>query len=161
MSINKRRAVAIIGLLTFAAADASAQTKKPKLNRITAGVVLVDTFPFANQTFVVQRRPGSSPGDIIMLKKGATAADLSEAVRGLLLTRQFNGDYPTKATTLRVKPQNRVAARKEFAWAGSVLRDVEKADKKAIKGVGNGRMVVIKLPSQARSHGVLTGPGSQ
>jgi hypothetical protein len=158
MSITKRLAVALVALLTYASADASAQATKPKhkFNRISAGVVLADNFPFANQAFVVQRRPDSDPGDIIVLRKGASAADLSEAVRGLLVTRQFKGDFPTKATTVRVRPQNRVTARKEFAWAGRVLRDVEKAEKKAIKGVGNGRMVVIKLPSQARSTGELS-----
>jgi hypothetical protein len=88
---------------------------------------------------------------LILLRRDALSTDLSEAIRTLMAARQIGGDVPATRATLRVRRSNGPGtARKDLPWAARVMADLQKAERKAIKGVGKGRFVVVHLPKQTR-----------
>lgn len=149
----------LLGLCVFGRSDASAQQPKTHSvrSRTPVGIALLDNLPVPNQKFLVKRTPGAEPADLILLQKGASTSDLSDAIRALVTARQIGGDMPTKAATIRVRPGTG-SPRKDLKWAERVMKDLEKAERKSIGGVGEGRMVVIFLPTEARS---ASGPSQQ
>jgi hypothetical protein len=119
-------------------------------SRVGATVVLVDSVHQRNAAFVIVRRPGASPADLILVRSDVDAAQLSDAIRGLLTARQADGDVASTAATFRVRPQQRAGtgARPVFPWAPRVLNDLRRAAPREISGVGRVRAVEIWLPRQ-------------
>jgi hypothetical protein len=118
--------------------------------RVAATVVLLDSITEPGAPFVLVRRPGATPADLILVHSEIGAAQLSDAVRGLLTARQANGDFPSTAATFRVRPPPRPAAvaRPEFPWAQRVLNDLRRSAPREIQGLGRVRAVEIWLPRQ-------------
>jgi len=133
-------------------ADASAaqQPRQGQLRRVAATVVLVDSIVQPDAPFVIVRRPGSTPTDLILVRAGVDAVGLSDAIRGLLTARLANGDFARTAATFRIRPQRRAgeSARPAFPWAPRVLNDLTRAERREISGVGRVRAVQIWLPRQ-------------
>jgi hypothetical protein len=120
-------------------------------NRVPAAVVLVDSLPQQGAPFVIVRRVDVAPGDVILLRTGATAEHLSDAVRALMMVRQVSGDSATTARTMRVRPRQGAAQnRPVLPWAPRVIADVSRAQVENIPGVGPGRAVTIWLPRQRK-----------
>ncbi|MDB4948856.1 MAG: hypothetical protein JWM27_1505 [Gemmatimonadetes bacterium] len=123
-----------------------------EVQRVPVTVALVDELPVADVPFLVQRRPALAPHDIVLLRTGATAAQLSEAIRTLLAARQAGGDLPAVNGFVRMRPHAAPAAnaapRRQLPWAERVMRDVRKAPMMQIEGIGRGRAVQIWLPPQ-------------
>ena len=119
-------------------------------NRVGATVVLVDSIGQRNAAFVIVRRPGASPADLVLVRSDVDAVQLSDAVRGLLTARQADGDFASTAATFRVRPQQRAGAgaRPVFPWAPRVLNDLRRAAPREISGIGRVRAVEIWLPRQ-------------
>lgn len=98
---------------------------------------------------IIKRFAGSEPKDVILLRSGASSADLSEAIRGLLLTRQVSGDLPTATGSFRIRAkQSTSVPRKDFPWAARVLRDLTNASSRDLAGIGRVRAVEVWLPAQ-------------
>ena len=144
-----------LALGTMASAPAAQQPANRQPRRVSATVVLVDSLTQPDAPFVIVRRPGSTPADLILLRSGADAAQLSEAVRGLLTARQANGDFAPTAAIFRVRPHQRAGAiaRPAFPWAPRVLNDLRRAEPREISGVGRVRAVQIWLPRQGTGGG--------
>lgn len=132
-----------------AAAQQSATPHAP--TRIPVTVVLVESTLPGNEAWVVERRPGVSPGDVILLRATADAGQLANAVRTLLVIRQADGDRPTVGRTLRIRPQQRQrGAAREIPWVPRVWADLRRAEPREVAGVGIARAVDIWLPPQHR-----------
>lgn len=124
-------------------------TRTGSTSRVPAAVVLVDSLPQQGAPFVIVRRVDASPGDVILLRTGATAEHLSDAVRALMMARQVSGDSATTARTMRVRPRQGAAQNRPILpWAPRVLADLARAEVQNIPGVGTGRSVTIWLPRQ-------------
>jgi hypothetical protein len=148
--------------LVCAPAEGSAQKPVRTPKRVAATVAIVDNLPVSGVSFVVQRRPGRTPTDLILLRPSATAAEFSDAIRTLASARAADGDYPIEGATVRMRPhQNSQIARKDFAWTPGVLARLRKAKPRTVDGVGTVRAVAIWLPKQhVRSNGSLLVPRS-
>ena len=138
-------------LLCFVRGEATAQTtsaRRPR--RVPVTVVLVDSLAQREAPFVIVRRPGNTPADLILLRDGGDVNQLSDAIRGLLTARLANGDVAPSAATFRVRPQAHrgAAARAPFPWATRVLNDLRHATPREIRGFGCARSVEIWLPRQ-------------
>ena len=144
----------------FAATDVPAQqptVRKPQ--HVAATVAMVDEVPVPGAPFVVQRRPGATPADLILIRPSATAAELSDAVRTLATARAASGDYPLVPGIVRMRPNQKwQAVRKELPWTHGVLARLRNAQPRSIEGVGTVRAVAIWLPKQTRGSGALGAP---
>jgi hypothetical protein len=139
----------IVALGGTAPDTAAQQPRRGATRRVAATIVLVDSITQPDAPFVVVRRPGSTPADLILIRTGVDAAGLSDAIRGLLNARRANGDFAGFAATFRVRPQQRgVSARPAFPWAARVLNDLHRAEPREISGMGRLRAVQIWLPRQ-------------
>ena len=124
--------------------------------RVPATIVLTDSIAQRGAEFVIVRRVGVAPHDLIVLRTGASAAHLSEAVRALIVARQAGGDRAKAPATMRVRPQEsrsqrqRAAARPVLPWAPRVIADLRTAERRTIVGVGTVPAVQIWLPPQDR-----------
>lgn len=141
-------------VLSVPAVGQSQAAKVKAAPKIAATVALVDSLPVAGVPFVVQRRPGRMPLDLILLRASTTPAELSDAVRTLATARQSGGDFPLEAATIRIRPhQSAGKTRKEFPWAGQTLARLRKAKPQPVDGVGTVPAVAIWLPRQIRVGG--------
>jgi hypothetical protein len=142
----------LVALGSSAPATIAQQPGAGQPRRVAATIVLLDSIAKPGAPFVVVRRPGATPADLILVRSEIGAAELSDAIRGLLTARQANGDFPDAAATFRVRPQSRTAAvaRPAFPWAQRVLNDLRRAAPREIHGVGRVRAVEIWLPRQGR-----------
>jgi hypothetical protein len=141
----------IVPALIYGARSTPAQQlNSGRPQRVAAMVVLVDSIAQPNAPYVIVRRPGTTPSDLILVRSDVNAAGLSDAVRGLLTARQANGDYAPAAATFRVRPQpgGRSSNRRTFPWAARVLSDLHRAELREISGIGRVRAVSIWLPRQ-------------
>jgi len=141
--------LSILALGPGARAVTAQQPGGTQPRRVAATVVLLDSVGRPGAPFVLVRRPGAAPADLILVHSAIGAAQLSDAIRGLLTARQANGDFPQAAATFRVRPQQRTAgARPAFPWAQRVLSDLRRSQPREIPGVGRVRAVEIWLPRQ-------------
>jgi hypothetical protein len=138
----------ILCLVALGSSAPAIMAQQPR--RVAATVVLLDSITQPGAPFVLVRRPGATPADLILVHSEIGAAQLSDAIRGLLTARQANGDFPNAAARFRVRPQSRTAAvaRPAFPWAQRVLNDLRRAEPREIHGVGRVRAVEIWLPRQ-------------
>lgn len=141
--------------LIFAASACPAMAQQNAVprapTRVPVTIALVEGALPENEAWVVQRRPGASPGDVILLRSTVDAGQLAEAVRTLLAVRQADGDRPTVGRTLRIRPQQRQrGAPREIPWIPRVWADLRRAEPREVAGVGTVRAVDIWLPPQHR-----------
>lgn len=93
---------------------AAGQAVSPAKSRIPVTVVFADDAASPGQS-IIKRFGGSNARDVIVLRSDASSAELSQAIRGLLLTRQISGDLPAANGSFRLaKNQRTQPARKEF-----------------------------------------------
>jgi hypothetical protein len=138
----------VVALGAVAPTTVGQQPGQGQPRRIAATIVLVDSITQPDAPFLIVRRPGSMPADLILVRAGVNAAGLSDAIRGLLTARQANGDFASAAATFRVRPQASALARPAFPWAARVLNDLRRAELREISGMGRMRAVQIWLPRQ-------------
>lgn len=116
--------------------------------RVAATVAVADAAP-EGARFLVKRFPGGPNSDVIVLAPDATGAELSSAVRTLLIVRQREGDVPRIKRTVRIRPgSNSIAAQAPLPWAARVLGDASRSARAVVPGVGSVRAVQIWLPGQ-------------
>ena len=126
--------------------NAQAPTRVPALVAITQGPAA------ARQPFLVMRRAGGTPIDVIVLpESAANGANLSQAVYLLLAARRTEGDTAraSRAFGGEVKTSQGQLAR-ELPWAQRVVSDARNAHARVVPGVGRARTVQIWLPSHRR-----------
>lgn len=130
-------------------------TAQPRQSlRVPATIALVERLPRSDAPFVVLRRAGPLPRDVILLTRDASPKQLSEAVHTLLIARQVEGDTAAITNRLRVRPnRGESPERQALPWAGRVLADLRRAAPRSIDGVGNVPAVEIWLPRQKRRVG--------
>ncbi|MFL5613549.1 MAG: hypothetical protein ACJ796_07815 [Gemmatimonadaceae bacterium] len=117
---------------------------------------MLDSLPVPGVSFLVQRRPGNAPNDLILIRADATPAELSDAVRTLATARSAAGDYPFERMTIRMRPhQHSQIARQAIPWTNGVLARLRNAKPKSLAGVGTVRAVAIWLPKQQSTGGAL------
>jgi hypothetical protein len=131
-------------------APAAAQRPRPDSKRFPV-LVLLSTAPLSQDLpFVIHRRLGSAPRDIIVLSPRANADQFGDAIFVLLTTRHISGDEPQTAAVLRMRPnQQHPGGSRSFPWIPRVLYDLQHADTQNIANVGSGRAIQIWLPRQA------------
>ncbi|HEX8245419.1 MAG TPA: hypothetical protein VF541_18030 [Longimicrobium sp.] len=145
LSVVSASLVAIAGVQTLCA-----QQPAGRPTRVPVTLVLVDRLPVGDAPFLVQRRTDTSPHDVILLRADASQAQVSEAIRTLLVARQVAGDTATRAAILRVRPHQpgHANAHREFPWVPRVLADLRRAELTDVPGIGRVRAVQIWLPRQ-------------
>lgn len=125
----------------------AASARQP--TRVPVTLVLVDDLPRSEVPFLVERRPGVAPHDVILLRSDATPEQLSEAIRTLLVIRQVEGDTTSRRATMRTRlRQAHAGPRREFPWVSRVLADLRRAPPEPLAGYGEVRAVEIWLPPQ-------------
>jgi hypothetical protein len=113
-----------------------------------AVTVALDSALSAGTPFRLIRRSEVEPFDVIVLRTDAGSAELTEAVRQLLLIRQVQGDTATETAVVRVRPAPTNGSPPVLPWAARVLTDLRHAPSRAIAGVGTLPSLVIWLPPQ-------------
>lgn len=78
--------------------------RRSEAGRVPVTIVLVDSLAQPDATYLIMRRADAAPADVILLRAGADADQLSDGVRALLVARQAGGDHPSTTRTLRVRP---------------------------------------------------------
>lgn len=146
--VSLARAAFVLFVLLCLDAAAHAQAVRPP-TRVPVTVALVERLPDGG-VFQIRRRADVAPLDVILLRADADAANLSEAIRTLLLARAQGGDTTRTPQTLRLRlePGRHTM---ELPWALRVLTDLQRAGTREIPGVGVVRAVEIWLPPQRRS----------
>lgn len=138
----------VLGLATTSTAQ---QPDGRRPTRVAATIVMSDSLAQLDAPFVITRQPGATPTDLIVVRSDVDPQELSDAIRGLLSARQASGDFPLAAGTFRVRPQQPrkgAGQRPALPWAARVLRDLRRAEKRQIRGVGQARAIEIWLPRQ-------------
>jgi hypothetical protein len=112
-------------LLLLPAANSAQQTAGGKPTRVPVTVALVDDLTPSGVPFVIQRRPDLAPHDVILLRADATADQLSDAVRSLLVVRQAGGDTALSPATRRMRPRGPQprGERRALPWVPRVFAD--------------------------------------
>lgn len=129
--------------------DALAQNAGAARPRVPVTIAIVDHLPRGGAEFLIVRRSEGDPPDLILLRTGATARDLSHAVRTLLAVRRLNGDTASVSTTMRLRPRNASQpSLPPLPWAARVVADAHSATPRVINGIGRARTVRIWLPAQ-------------
>jgi len=148
----QRLLLAFIALTWAPSITAQGQTpqqRRSQPGRVPVTIALVDSIAQPNAPFVIVRRADVAPNDVILLRTGADAQHLSEAINALLVARQASGDRPATTGTFRVRPRQNVrTARRGLPWAPRVLADLRRATRQTIPGLGTYPAVVIWLPRQ-------------
>jgi hypothetical protein len=125
------------------------QQRRSQAGRVPVTIALVDSIAQSTAPFVLVRRADVGPNDVILLRTGADAQQLSAAINALLVARQASGDRPVTTGTFRVRPRQNVrTARRVLPWVPRVLADLRRASRQSIPGVGSYPAVVIWLPRQ-------------
>lgn len=155
---------AVIAATLVCASQPQAQQAAPR--RVPATIVLTDSLPTGTgNPFIIQRRPNLTPRDVILIRPGADAGQLSDAIRAILTARQAGGDIPATQATLRIRPHSASPAgrgaaarganpgtaeggRRTFPWSQRVLDDLRRAEVQSVAGIGRVRAVQIWLPAQ-------------
>lgn len=162
-AMNRSSLIAAM-LVVYLIRGASGQTQQrgaPSAppRRVPATIALADSIAQRGAEFVIIRRVGVAPHDVIVLRTGASAAHLSKAVRALITVRQAGGDRATTPATMRVRPHDsraqlhRSATQPVLPWAPRVISDLHRAERRNIAGIGTVPAVQIWLPPQNRSAG--------
>jgi hypothetical protein len=147
------RSALLLAIAGLAAASATLPAQQPAAGRravrVPATVALADHPLNGGAAFLIQRRAGSTPSDVILLGPGATDSTLSAAITTLLASRSIAGDVPATSAILRMRPQQSHARpHVHYPWAGRVVADLLKAPRTEVEGVGEYRALEIWLPAQ-------------
>jgi hypothetical protein len=118
--------------------------------RVSVTLAVVDSARTGDAPYRLLRRVDISPHDVILLRAGADAVVLSEAVGNLLLIRAQTGDTATVSGAVRVRngAEGPNRQRRVLPWAGRVLSDLRQARPREVEGVGMVPTVEIWLPPQ-------------
>lgn len=165
--MKTKRLIAILAGLLLDPCMLPAQPSPPQ--RVPVTIVLADQLAQPDAPFVLHRRPTLAPQDVIVVRSEATVNQLSDAIRALIIARQAGGDTARVAGKMRVRPHTSGAAagtdstglrgrrpdsarlpRAPFPWAERVLRDLRRAEKREVAGIGAVQAVEIWLPPQTR-----------
>ncbi|HET7231716.1 MAG TPA: hypothetical protein VFJ16_17020 [Longimicrobium sp.] len=141
---------ALVALILFVA-DAHTQRAGPPAKgspRVPLTIAVVNELPHLGAPYEILRRTSGANLDVVLLPEGATVAQFSDAIRGVLTARAAGGDTATEPAVLRVRQRSGVDLRPVFPWARRVLSDVEHAPVRPLEGVGMARTVQIWLPAQ-------------
>lgn len=115
--------------------------------RVPVTVALIDAPTDA--PFRVLRRVSVAPRDVILLRRGGNADDLSGAVHQLLLIRRLQGDTAQNSGVMRLnRPRESRHEVRRYPWATRVLDDLQSAPHRLVAGVGIVPAVEIWLPPQ-------------
>lgn len=120
-------------------------------SRVPVTVAIPAEFEYGDARYLIVRDTTVRPSLILVLTTGATAADLSDAVRTLMVAPVPSSSHGTHAV-VRVRPQPGGAQRShpELPWAGRVLSDARRAAWQDLPGIGRARAVQIWLPLPRR-----------
>src|SRR3989337_1767058 len=66
--------------------------ERTEAGRVPVTIVLADSLAQPDGSYLVVRRADATPADVILLRAGADADQLSDGVRALLVARQAGGD---------------------------------------------------------------------
>lgn len=158
---TKHLAGAMLSLLLLCASALHAQPHSPR--RVPVTIVIADHLARPDAPFLIQRRPNRAAQDAIVLRSDATSGQLSDAIRALMAIRQAGADSARVAGTMRIRPnaagsvvtprgrsprrshEDRISGN-PLPWAERVLRDLRRADKREVAGIGVVQAVEIWLP---------------
>lgn len=141
-------AFVVLASVSALSSTAEGQAGAPS-TRIRATISMVADFPHASEAFVIRRHAGDNPMDVILVREGISAAQLSDAIRALMTVRHVGGDIPTASATMRLRrTQVRNSERSTLPWVGRVLADLRRAAPADVREVGRARSVEIWLPRQ-------------
>jgi hypothetical protein len=110
-------------------------------------IALADDAALAGAPFRILRRVDASPHDVILLRHGADAAMLSEAVSELQTLRRQQGDTAQASGLMRVRRGENGRGRRMLPWAPRVLQDLRRAGAEPVPGVGTVPSVQVWLPA--------------
>ena len=154
MKMTTTLIASVLVLISTVPATAQQQRSNTSPLRVPTMVVLVDSIQQPDAPYVIVRRPGRAPADLILLRSGAGPNEFSDAVRGLLTARFADGDIARTAATFRVRPNRPNATpRAAFPWAPRVVNDLRRAQLREMHGLGRVRAVQIWLPAQGAGEG--------
>lgn len=115
-------------------------------SRVPVTVALLQRLPVRGEPYVLMRRVGQVPQDVILLPADATPELLSTAVSSLLTVRLQRGDAPGRTEMVRLSLRRGGRAQPRFAWASRVMADLRRAAPAELEGVGRVPSVQIWLP---------------
>lgn len=145
--------VTALSVLMLVLADMSLTAQNHRApSRIAVTVALSNEGTQVSSPFVILRRAGGTPRDVILLRDDVASAQiLSQAIFMLAAARREEGDTAQAPHRLRgtVVKSSREAAR-ELPWANRVLADLRVKDSLPVPGVGRTRAIEIWLPPQHR-----------
>lgn len=148
-STRSRALLAALLLMVGApAVQAQAQARPP---RVQVTVALVRQLPIRDEPYVLMRRAGPVPQDVILLPADATPELLSAAVSSLLAVRLQRGDVPVRTEMVRFSTRRGGRAQPWFPWTPRVMADLRRVVPAELEGVGRVPSVEIWLPRQRRS----------
>ena len=141
-------AALLIILPICAPAQQSAPANPAVPRRVPLTIALVRTMPDPQAPFVILRRSRGTIRDIVLLPQNATAAQLSDAIRGVLTARSVAGDSASTSAMLRMRNSAGQRPRTIIPWTERVLADLQRAPPRPLEGIGTVRSVMIWLPPQ-------------
>lgn len=153
-----RMLIAVFLTIAITPWTADAQRAHPQGRRVAAWVAIGSNPVLGREPLLVMRGAGPGRADVLVVGPGATASQLSDAVRTLLTSRSVDGDTASRLGTFRMRThQANGASRTPFPWTSRVLADVRAAPLRELPGVGRVRAVRIWLPSQGPGRGKARG----
>jgi hypothetical protein len=142
----------VLALLLSGSLHAQSDVRGRPATRVPVTIVEVERVPKGNAAFMIQRRSDGAPRDVILLRAGANASELSEAIRTLLMVRQATGDTASTTATFRARPPGGQHPRERapLPWVGRVLSNLHNSEVREVPGHGRAKAVQIWLPAQHR-----------
>lgn len=150
---STRSLAALLAALFLISAPAAVQGQDPvrtRASRVPVTVALVQRLPAPGEPYVLMRRAGEAPQDVILLPADATPEVLSTAVSSLLAVRLQRGDVPVRTEMVRLSTRRGGRAQPRFPWTPRVMADLRRAAPAELAGVGRVPSVEIWLPRQRR-----------
>lgn len=157
MPASTRSLAALLAALLLISVPAALQAQgqprdevQARSPRVPVTVALVQRLPVQSEPYVLMRRAGEAPQDVILLPADATPELLSSAVSSLLTVRLQRGDVPIRTEMVRLSSRRGGRAQARFPWTPRVMADLQRAAPAELAGVGRVPSVEIWLPRQRR-----------
>jgi hypothetical protein len=150
---STRSLAALLAALLLISVPSTVQGQDPtraRSPRVPVTVALVQRLPVQGEPYVLMRRAGETPRDVILLPADATPEVLSTAVSSLLTVRLRRGDVPARTEMVRLSSSRGGRAQPRFPWTPRVMADLRRAAPAELAGVGRVPSVEIWLPRQQR-----------
>jgi len=111
-------------------------------------IAVVDSVPEGGALIFLNRDPGRTPHDVLVVHRSALTADrLAAAVSAALTVRAAEGDVPSTALRMRIRSQSRGAGKKYSKEAEVWIRSLAVARVRSVDGVGEARTLTLLVPS--------------